>query len=127
MSAQGKYPPVKWNIMREIAISLPHRDWSFDALLARVDHPHHERKPGMKQLGLGVTHAHGSAKGVTKSALGQSRVREYAFIDLRNRTLGDPEDSYAIWRVFVRNERVLYMEYTTLRVSKFNAYYSPVN
>jgi hypothetical protein len=113
--------------MRDIAFSLPQRDWTFEALLAKVNHPWHERKPGTNRLGLGVTQVRGFARGVSKSDLEQANVRECALVDSRTRFPGDPEKTYAIWRVFVRESRVLYMEFSTARVSTFHSYFRPVN
>jgi hypothetical protein len=120
-------PSPKQKILIDISNSLPQRDWKFDALLAKVNHPYHERNPGTPWLRLDPTEVGGFASGVSKRDLEQANVREYAFVDFSTHALGDPEASYWIWRVFVRHGRVLYVEFSSLPVSTFHAYFRPVN
>jgi hypothetical protein len=127
MNVKGEYPPVKRYIMRDIAFSLPQRDWTFNALLSKVNHPYHERKPGTNRLGLGITQVRGIARGISKSDLGQADVREYALFDGKTHFPGESEKSYFIWRVFVRNRRVIYMEFSSVSESTFHSYRRPVN
>jgi hypothetical protein len=120
-------PSPKQKILIDIANALPQRDWTFDALLAKVNHPYHERKPGTNRLGLGWTQMRGFASGVSKRDLEQASVQEFALVDFRTHALGNPEMSYWIWRVFVRNGHVLYVEFSSLPVSTFHSHFRSVN
>jgi hypothetical protein len=126
MTLDGK-PSPKWDILRDIANSLPQRDWTFDALLTKVSHPYHEKVLGTPQLRLGVTQMREFARGVSQNELWRAEVREYALVDSRTRYPGDPEKSYGIWRVFVRDSHVIYMEFSSIRVSTFHSHFMPVN
>jgi hypothetical protein len=127
MYVKEQYPQVKREVLRAIKDSLPQRDWMFEVLLAKVNHPYHERKPGTNRLELGVTQSRGFARGVSESDLGRSNVREYALVDTRIHVPGDREKAYGIWRVFVRDRRVIYMEFSSIGVSTFHSHFRPVN
>ena len=113
-------------IMDEIRLSLGHRHWSFDALLAKTGNPpYYQRKVG--QAPAHLAHGNGArqfAPGVSDTDVRNVGVKEYAFF------LGpDPgapseeEPFYRCVRVFVRKDRVIYMEWRSVWGKNFWIYF----
>lgn len=108
--------------VNEMRRSLPQRDRTFQALLAKIgEYPYFEKKAAVAPGPL--NHASGIrefAAGVFEGDLSKPNVREYAFLEAASGT------TFFCWRIFVREGRVIYMEYTPISERDFHYYFEPV-